>query len=522
MAGTFHATFKSRGDNTMELVFDDAEWGDGKTLSGVEVEIFERDRSLGLAREPSKDDALGTVKVDLEQGPPNKHGTPTVVIKAASFLPPINPAHVKSGTFDLIAGPETFRLDVFMEPEEWPHGKPPPWAIVQRDFIELALVVSAPGKQKYSSLDKKVRPDRLGVLRGPVLTYIVKAAGAGDAMADNAARFWEPRSDRTVRPTSGMMSLEEVLEDIDRDIGVDLVWKQVNIVTHGNLAGLLMPLKKGENVKELTQLDVRELDRRTFEMLDEKASHIVIRGCSIGRDRDLLRMLSSRLGECRVFAPKTHLIAYHHFEKGSTERTRELLYRRYWAFRPGSNENVGAKTMAKLLDAQKDTMPSKPTRPFETLVSKPFGGSSKAIPEFFRRTSDAQVHTFHFPQQGSEEILEHELEADPGLRDGRTKLLQLLQSKDGERHKAEITQPDHVPIVSTDAVWSDLEALKKRGHWAIEAKNLEDEVVDPGDPDPTHMIRARVILSRVKVEACELHGEITDTDVTKNPEFGSS
>src|SRR5690606_15577649 len=141
MARGFHAVLKSLSDHEVELLFDDALWNGSKTLKNVRVELYERDRTLGTPRGRTVDDALGTVFVDLKQGPPNKHGSPTVEISAARFEPPgIKKVH--SGAFDLVVGPEKFRVAVFMDPEEWKASMPPPWAYEKRNFIELGLDIS--------------------------------------------------------------------------------------------------------------------------------------------------------------------------------------------------------------------------------------------------------------------------------------------------------------------------------------------------------------------------------------------
>ena len=531
MAGKFHAIFRQVAQDdqfTMELIFDDAPWNDADILEKIEVTLFERDKSLGGKIELSEDDRLGVLTLDLrrEKGSlPN--AVPLIKITKAFFNQDHNDGRVNSGTFLLRAGSETFRISVFMEKEEWPHAEPPLWALERTHFIELGMRIEFQNKIHYNSLIKDIRCDRLPRLLGPVITIIALDKAGGDAFGDNAENHWLPRSDVLIRPQSEMMSLEEIFAALESDSHGSGEWGQVNIVTHGNLSGLFLPLRANQEPEELTEFNVSELHVSPLKSLRKGFSHIVIRGCSIGRDIGLLNMLSKKFSGCQVHAPKSHLMAYHTDPKGlGLSSTNELLYRRYWAFTPGNRKSNNRKIIAKLLNAQKTTMPLQPRLPFKKMVTKEFKPNGAGIPDFFRRKDDVQTVTLSFPEGEKDRLsfLKSELKKDPGLRNGRTHVTQFLQTKEGIKTKAGLTQPDHQPLPINDLIWKNLDAWILRGHWKLKAENIKDEVSpeDKQDPDPIHNIRAKATLSRVKVEACELHGEITDLDVNNHPEFGHS
>lgn len=525
MARGFHAVLKTLSDHEVELLFDDALWNGSKTLKNVRVELYERDRTLGTPRGRTVDDALGTVFVDLKQGPPNKHGSPTVEISAARFEPPaIKKVH--SGAFDLVVGPEKFRVAVFMDPEEWKASMPPPWAYEKRNFIELGLDISMSEKLEYSSRRVDVRPDRLRALRGPVLTIIVQPPAKNhedkDDFSDNAEVYWTSRSDRIVRKKLDAISLDESIDIVDQEIGFDVVWFQVNIVTHGGLGGVYMPLRRGESIQGLTAVDVNSLKVRKVRQLSSNFSHVVIRGCTVGRDKQLLQALSEQFAGVRVLAPKTHILAYCGGAKNGGMK--ELLYRRFWAFRPGDNKNVRPSEMARLLEEQKESMPTKPTRPFDVIVSKEFNRRSEDVPLFFRRSVDLQKHVWDFPGEGSDDAIfsAEEIKENRDRITGKEAFRKFLSSKEGALFRAELTKPDHVPLKENDPLWKDLEAWTERGHWKLTHSNMKNVVVNAGAENPIHRVRGRVTVSRVIVQACELETDITDLDVTEHPEFGSS
>lgn len=525
MARGFHAVLKTLSDHEVELLFDDALWNGSKTLKNVRVELYERDRTLGTPRGRTVDDALGTVFVDLKQGPPNKHGSPTVEISAARFEPPaIKKVH--SGAFDLVVGPEKFRVAVFMDPEEWKASMPPPWAYEKRNFIELGLDISMSEKLEYSSRRVDVRPDRLRALRGPVLTIIVKPPAKDkkdkDNFVDLAEVYWTPRSDRLVRKSQELIGLEEVIDIIDQNIGFDVTWQQVNVVTHGGLGGLFMPLRRNGSIQELTSFDVDSLRAPRPRQIDPNFSYVVVRGCTIGRDKALLQALSRKFAGVSVYAPKTHILAYRGGDRGLG--VRELLYRRFWAFRPGANRNIRPSEMAHILEEQRETMPIQPTRAFDTIVSKSFDPHSKEIQLFFRKGIDVQDYAWDFPDKDQDDVVlaADEIGLNPDLLTGKAAFQAHLIAADSMTLRAELTQPDHVPLENNHPLWKDLDAWARHGHWKLDGKNLKNVVIDPKSHNPRHKVRGRVSLSRVVVEACELEGDITDLDVRELSEFGSS
>src|SRR5690606_19431574 len=107
---------------------------------------------------------------------------------------------------------------------------------------------------------------------------------------------------------------------------------------------------------------------------------------------------------------------------------------------------------------------------------------------------------------------------------GKSAFARILAQKSrvGQMLRAELTQPDHVPLDDDDKIWQNLDEWSKQRHWRIVDKNIRNKVRDASAADPLHEVQGKVTLSRTLVEACELEGEITDQKIEGNPHFGSS
>jgi hypothetical protein len=142
-------------------------------------------------------------------------------------------------------------------------------------------------------------------------------------------------------------SLQEIVQTLATGLGagpkrIEGMWGEVNIVCHGNEVKMHPPITTG-NRSWIGSHDIGEaaaaIDKwpKLWHALDED-SYVVIRGCNIGHNQDLLSALKETIfqGCCPVYAPLHYLHYDNLTEKGKLALAWESLWERLYHYHDGS------------------------------------------------------------------------------------------------------------------------------------------------------------------------------------------
>lgn len=301
MADDLHASLTPNVVNageTLELEFDSskAEW---KNADSVFVRIFEIDDASPFEPSPGTDKLVVTYHGKLVDNVfslvPPPGGKPNPDVPAVSGSPPIVKLKVAGATTDV----------------------PLPDKAQEQGVFELRLQVEIvkPKPKKFTSTVKvMVRAfDHFVVnnTKRPVVTFIT--GGRDDAYFTAASEFWKLNADAVVARKG--MSLEEVLDMLDKEHEKFGDWGQINIVAHGREQAIKIKLFKGSDEGLHTDKIADEIARFASGTPStslpspgglDSDTQIVFRACNAGRDTALIGALHGDVfgSNGTLFVPK--------------------------------------------------------------------------------------------------------------------------------------------------------------------------------------------------------------------------
>lgn len=434
-----------------------------KTMSDVHIELWEADRLLPDGGK--EDDLLATFVVDLALA---QDGTVTVAEKDLRIEPRPDD-HIELGMLEVrletgggTLGPR-HRIPIHGAESEWPHNRPG-WA-KPRATTELAITV----KSDYPDETTRTTLNLLeqGFLpSGPVAAFICLQPHDANARG-LAERYWREHADMVHISGSGFDgSLQQITEILANS---DHVFQEVNIIAHGTEDGvtLFSPKREADDVwvptgwSSFDALVVEELRGRLSNpssALSKAHSRVVVRGCTIGRDRRLLRAISACFGGARTHAAADRVLYLYEPHGGQPEY---YLLRRYFTPTAGHVRNryigSGARTGSLLqADARHGSGKDFPT----WATHRESHWSSRGIlPRYFRNARQLEFET-----------------GISGVTDknhGRTEIWSAIQSGSSQegrddRYRLATFNPE-VDVAAID--WSpDLEDWCKANDWKLTEK----------------------------------------------------
>lgn len=141
-----------------------------------------------------------------------------------------------------------------------------------------------------------------------------------------------------------------------------LPWGEVSIVVHANLEGQMAAPLVGNSGRVTTDNLRTAINNRTFQAINNNvidgATNIVIRGCALGRNQEILTLLRSGFGgndqeQPQVYAPK-HLQAYEFRARGRRRRRRVTgtseFFVEFWYVGFPANRRMNNNRIARALD----------------------------------------------------------------------------------------------------------------------------------------------------------------------------
>ena len=434
-----------------------------KTMSDVHIELWEADRLLPDGGK--EDDLLATFVVDLALA---KDGSVTVAEKDIR-IEPMPADHIGLGTLKVCLETGAGKLGP-SSPDPHPRGRIrmaahwPGWA-KPRATTELAITV----KSDYPDETTRTTINLLeqGFLpSGPVAAFI--SLQPHDANLRQLAEwYWREHADLVHIAGSGFDgSLQEITKILANS---DQVFQEVNIIAHGTEDGLTLfspdsdpkdswiPIGWGS----FDALVVQELRPRLTSpsnALSKAHSRVVVRGCTIGRDRQLLRELSACFGGVRTYGAADQVLYLYEPHRGRREY---YLLRRYFTPTAGHARDKylgSAKLTAALLDA--DTRHGEGKDLSSWAKHRESHWSSKGVlPRYFRNGRHLDYDTVFDGVQSKDH--------------GRSEFWSMVQdaaSSDGADERYRLAT--YNPVVDPDAItWTlELEAWCKANDWELDEK----------------------------------------------------
>lgn len=296
MADDLHASLTPNvvdAGGKLEVEFDSsaAEW---KNADSVVVTVFEIDDASPFEPKP------GTSKLVV-----TFHGK--LVDNAFSLTPPPgdgpNPSVPKATGTEPIVKLEVggTSVDVPLPDKEHEQG------VFE---LRLQVEIKKPKAKKFTSQTKvMVRSfDHFSVnkTKRPVVTFIT--GGRDDSYFTAATEFWKLNADVVVAEKS--MSLQKVLEMLDKEHEKFGDWGQINIVAHGRERSIKIKLFDDSEEGLHTDKIAEEIDRHTSSLPTpggiDGDTQIVMRACNAGQDTKLIEALHSQVfgGDGTLFVPK--------------------------------------------------------------------------------------------------------------------------------------------------------------------------------------------------------------------------
>jgi hypothetical protein len=231
--------------------------------------------------------------------------------------------------------------------------KPKPIPVAKYFFYTSPAPVSDKEIQKltrgncFDALILSRNPNQEVILMTAVPDYVYIVGK--DSFYSSAEKFflWEKRFPPSwvTKPINKIKEL--TLESIFTEVySLNGPYRNINIVSHANEHGWLgFSLKLKKSVKVKGQLVEKTINKRvSYYSLKEKieqgeledlsnklaAAHkVIIRGCNVGENTDMLNLLKKAFGnKCPVYAP-THKQHYQWFEKGDKKKAWEN-FNTYW------------------------------------------------------------------------------------------------------------------------------------------------------------------------------------------------
>lgn len=374
---------------------------DGKQLpeqlTEVEIELWEADRDLPDGG--NTDDLLGTFIVDLSL---SARGT-VLVVERDFYTSSKGGDEVELGVLEVRLdlgdgsfGP-THRMPILAHQSEWPHRRPG-WSR-PRATTELAVTVKS-GEFPDETTRAVVDLIEQGLLPGgPVAAFICMENPASTG-AVLAREYWAEHADVVVATGEPGFdgSLRAVAEEIKR---LDKVYQEINVIAHGTEEGMMLFARAGDaehgsdaGWHSNHALVVDRIGKLVTgsAVLSREHSRVVIRGCTVGRDRRLLRSLSASLGRVRVYGAADKVLYLYRPPGGEPEY---YVLTRYFTPVPGhvaSTYLASAQRTAALLSAD----PHHPSGvDFGTFASRREDHWERqgVLPRFFR-TARQMTHTY--------------------------------------------------------------------------------------------------------------------------------
>lgn len=273
------------------------------SMNDVEIELWEADRLLPDGG--NKNDYLATLVVDLKL---EKSGTIRVTEKELR-LESKSDDQIELGVLELGVdlgggkhGPIR-RIPIYGAETEWPHSRPG-WA-KPRATTELALTVRSDYPDETTQTELSLL--KTGFLpAGPVAAFICLEPDQSEARS-SAEEYWNEHADIIYIAGSpdfdgSLPGIAELLESHNR------LFQEVNIIGHGSEDGLMLFQREddeGNAVQEWRSHDALVVEAMGAldcgNAFDRQHSRVVVRGCTVGRDRRLLLSLSQAFDNVRVY-----------------------------------------------------------------------------------------------------------------------------------------------------------------------------------------------------------------------------
>ncbi len=226
--------------------------------------------------------------------------------------------------------------------------------------LRLQIVVTKPKPKRFTSKDTVwVRSyDHFmagGGQKRPVVAFITGAPSDGYFSA--AIQYFRLNAD-VVFEREGI-SIEEILDILDKEAEKYGDWGQINIVAHGRAQSIAIRLFAGTKVGLHTDLIDREIERfgnlmppRTLQEprgLDA-SSQIVFRACNAGKDQALIDALQEQVfgGTATLHVPKFVQVYMYQQSSGGSIAANEWFEESLTFDTPTSNAPVGAELQAGL------------------------------------------------------------------------------------------------------------------------------------------------------------------------------
>ncbi len=221
--------------------------------------------------------------------------------------------------------------------------------------LELGLVVTGQVGRRTATFTSRspvfVRHPDAVVDNRPVLTILSSRDGYHRA----ARGYWRRRADQVVRLSSAQAMLEYLTEQTE--LPGEGKWGQINIVCHGNEYAWFVPLMSGRgqprqtyhtDIDDALNGETPRLNALDVDTVDDQTS-IVLRGCNLGRNQNLLNMIRELFGgEATVYAPR--FLQYYAFRNGG-RRTTEAFQQDCFAYvsgrRPPSTSHAAMNLQAR-------------------------------------------------------------------------------------------------------------------------------------------------------------------------------
>jgi len=349
MADEFHASLTPNvveAGGTLEIQFDSTA-KDFKNADSVVVTVFEIDDASPFEPKPGPAVLMATFHGQLANNaftlspPPGGGANPDVPKPSGSQ--PVVKIKIGATTVDVPLPDKDREQGVFE--------------------LRLQAEIKKPKPKKFTSKDKvMVRSfDHFIVnkTKRPVVTFIT--GGRDGAYFTAATEFWKLNADAVVAQDG--MSLEQVLDMLDKEHDKFGDWGQINIVAHGRERSIKLKLFTDSDDGMHTDKIGEEIARHTSSLPSpggiDKDTQIVMRACNAGRDDDLIKALHQQVfgSGGTLFVPK--FVQVYEFRKpaGGSVTANEWFEESLTFDRPNTTAPAGAD-LQKGLEAAWDALKS--------------------------------------------------------------------------------------------------------------------------------------------------------------------